>query len=120
MRAAGNLAGVEFIAPPKGMHYETAEAWKTIISESGYFFTKDAMRFFSCRVAWDTLTKITQEQYGFITSEQNALLYEATHPRRYTVRTWTLEAGTESLSQYQEFATLKDAKKYLLNAGWEK
>lgn len=120
MRAAGNLAGVEFIAPP--MYHYAGQQWEEIISESGYFFTKSAMRFFSCRIAWDSLTRITQELYGFITSEQHnpppGPWDMASGPRLYTVRGWAKESGVIELSEFQQFATLKQARHYLLNAGF--
>lgn len=111
MRPAGNLAGVEFIAPPM-YHYERQQ-WEEIISESGYFFSKGAMRFFGSRIAWDSLTRITQELFGFITSEQNE-----TRPRLYTVKGWTKESGVIDLSDFQQFATMKQARHYLLRAGF--
>jgi hypothetical protein len=120
MRAASNLAGVEFIAPPRYLNESIRNLWAEIITESGYFFTRDAMRFFSSRVVWDSLTHITQDTYGFITSEQNQFLYFEPEPRRYTVRKWTKENGIRSLSEFQEFETLKAAKHYLTNAGWDR
>lgn len=109
MRAQGNLAGVEFINPPIYHHYW--EEWREIITESGYFFTKSAMRYFSSRVSWDTLTP-TAEGYAFVTSEQH--YYNGKQePRRYTVRWWSREKGVRSSGDFQEFETLKEAKKAL-------
>jgi hypothetical protein len=105
MRAAGNLAGVEFIAPP--IYDRNAEQWREIITESGYFFTKSAMRFFSSRVLWDTLTN-SGNAWLFITSEQND-----TKPRRYTLRAWTKETGTDTLGEFQEHATATAARRAL-------
>ena len=110
MRAQGNLAGVEFINPPLYHHYW--EEWREIITESGYFFTKSAMRYFSSRVSWDTLTP-TAEGYGFVTSEQPPEYGGSQEPRRYTVREWDRHNGVLSSSDFQEFDTLKEAKKFL-------
>jgi hypothetical protein len=115
MRPAGNLAGVEFIHPP--MYHNQTELWKEIISESGYFFTKSAMQWFGSRVAWDTLTAITHELYGFITSEQDSGgAWEG--QRRYTVRGWTKESGVFELSEWGDFETLKGARHYLTRDGF--
>lgn len=115
MRASGNLAGVEFIAPPK--HHRHRTEWEEIITESGYFFTKSVMRFFGCRVAWDSLTKIDQETFGFITSEQDSVGAWGGQ-RRYTVRKWDKENGTNHLSQFGEFDTMAQAKTYLIRGGF--
>lgn len=115
MRAAGNLAGVEFIHPPR-YHHATDE-WKEIITESGYFFTKDAMKWFGSKVAWDSLTKIDAETYGFITSEQDSGgAWDG--ERRYTVRKWERDSGTLPLSEFGEFDTLKEAKTWLTRGGF--
>ena len=119
MRPAGNLAGVEFIHPPR--YHNQTELWKEIISESGYYFTKEAMRYFGSRVAWDTLTGITQELYGFVTSEQDQNPYGQSAwegQRRYTVHGWTKEYGVLPLSEFGEFETLKQARHYLANNGF--
>jgi hypothetical protein len=85
MRAAGNLAGVEFIAPP--IYDRNAEQWREIITESGYFFTG----------AW-----------LFITSER----YDS-EPRRYTLHTWTKDGGIDTLGDFQEHATATAARRAL-------
>ena len=111
MRALNNLAGVSFIHPPQ--YHCFSDKWREVITESGYFFTKDAMSFFSSRITWDSLTQIESDTYGFITSEQRE-----SEPRAYTVRLWTPELGVKTGSKFQEFATLGGAKKYLSNAGF--
>ena len=113
MRTTGNLAGVEFLAPPK-MNYDTAEIWREIISESGYWFTKSAMQFFNSKVNWNTLTKISETEYGFITSESAP--FEGV--RRYTARYWRKDCGVLHLSEWGEFDTLREARFYLLNGGF--
>ena len=112
MRASGNLAGVSFIDAP--IYHRDRDQWREIISNSGYFFTADAMRFFSSRVAWDSLTAY-RDGYAFITSEQHQSLYSEWEPRKYTVRYWNPTDGALPLSEFQEFATLAQAKKYLNN-----
>ncbi len=107
MRAAGNLAGVEFLAVPWNTYSDSRETWAEIITESGYFFTRSAMRFFDSRVAWDTLTK-HGDGYLFITSEKPEW-----DSRRYTVRFWTMDNGTNPAGESCEFATLAAAKKHL-------
>lgn len=109
MRPAGNLAGVEFIDAPQYLRHEVRETWRTIISESGYFFTRAAMRFFDSRVAWETLSNYA-DGYAFITSEQDTM---SSTPRVYTVRAWSETDGVNRLSELGEFATIDQAKRYL-------
>jgi len=90
MRAAGNLAGVTFISPPPG-HRDQVQ-WQKIITESGYFFTADAMRWFSSRILWDTLRQVG-EAFLFVTSEQDTY---SPQPRSYTVRVWTMANGVDT------------------------
>lgn len=113
MRAIGNLAGVEFIAVPTYLNYNTQEVWKKIITESAYFFTRDAMKFFGSRVLWETLTK-SPNGYYFITSEQHSNPYFGiSEPRRYTLREWTEENGTDTVGDFQEFTNIDQAKRAL-------
>jgi hypothetical protein len=113
MKAAGNLAGVEFIAPPLNLDYELREIWKEIITESGYFFTKTAMHFFASRVIWDTLTKFDQETYGFITSERDTSGNAWDGNRRYTVRYWAPLEGLNDLTEFGAYDNLSGARYYL-------
>lgn len=115
MRITGNLSGVSFISPPRNMNHETTLKWEDIITESGHFFTERTMRFWNSRVAWNTLTAISQTEFGFITSEQQD--YQS--PRTYSARVWTLLNGVDSISEFGEFDNLKSAKHYLKNAGFE-
>lgn len=112
MRTTGNLAGVEFIAPP--LYHPHQELWREIISESAYWFTKDTMRFFASRVSWDTLTQISGTEYGFVSSESAP--FEGV--RRYTARYWRKDCGVQPLSEFGEFDTLRQARFYLLNGGF--
>ena len=112
MRTTGNLAGVEFIAPP--LYHPHQELWREIISESAYWFTKDTMRFFSSRVSWDTLTPISVTECGFISSESAP--FEGV--RRYTARYWRKDCGVQPLSEFGEFDTLRQARFYLANGGF--
>jgi len=113
MRATGNLAGVEFIAPPQ-MNYDTRKQWREIITESGYWFTKDTMKFLDSRMNWNTLTKISETEWGFITSESAPFEGE----RQYTARYWRKDCGVLHLSEFGEFDTLREARFYLLNGGF--
>lgn len=115
MRPAGNLAGIEFLAPP--LFHHAFDEWREIISESGYFFTKGAGRWFGSKVSWDSLTKIDAETYGFVTSEQCDFgAWDG--QRRYTVRKWTKEHGVNALSEYGQFDNLKEARTWLTRGGF--
>lgn len=110
MRPAGNLAGVSFIDAP--LYHPRRDEWREIISNSGYFFTVSTMKYFSCRVAWDSLTAYTDE-YAFITSEQDSAgAWDG--QRRYTVRTWDAQNGVQG-KDFGEFDTLREAKRALAN-----
>ena len=107
MRATGNLAGVSFISPPRGHRDEMQ--WQQIITESGYFFTVAAMRWFSSRILWDTLAPIGDD-YSFVTSEQDTYTNQ---PRTYTVRVWTMATGVDKISGFGEHASRAAALKAL-------
>lgn len=111
MRAAGNLAGVEFIAPPR-YHHQT-DQWKTIITESGYWFTNDSMRYFATRVSWDSLTKAGPDRYLFISSERDTSSYGPAAwdgQRRYSLRQWTIEFGVSEIGEFGQYEILNAAK----------
>jgi hypothetical protein len=115
MRPAGNLAGVEFLAPP--LYDTNAPLWSYIISNSGYFFTKSAARWFSSRISWSSLTLNGGGQL-FITSEQDS--YAAWNgERRYTVRSWNNETGVDTVGEFGGYDTMSKAraelKKHLTN-----
>ena len=121
MRASGNLAGMEFIAPP--MYHKHAETWREIITESGYCFEKSAMRYFDSRVIWNSLIKLNQTDYLFITSERDTYgdPYQRAYQgaRRYSVRKWNPAAGVDTVSEFMQFDTLAAARKWATSAGWE-
>ena len=111
MRPAGNLAGVEFIAPPwQNKYWDT---WIDVISESGYWFTKGAFSYFATRISWDSLTKAGPDTYLFISSEQDVNNYGSAAwdgQRRYSVRTWNKAAGVDTIGEFGQHATLSAAK----------
>jgi hypothetical protein len=107
MRATGNLAGETFIGPPRG-HRDQLQ-WQQIITESGYFFTANALRGFSSRILWDTLAPI-DEAFLFVTSEEDTYTPQ---PRAYTVRVWTMAGGVFNLGGFSEHATRAAAIKAL-------
>lgn len=112
MKANGNLAGVEFVTAPR--FHRDAETWATIITESGYWFTKAAMAYFGSRVAWDSLTP-TADGYLFISSERdNGGAWDGV--RRYTVRAWNMDNGVLAASEFGQFDTMAQAKRYLAGA----
>ena len=79
------------------------------------FFTPDAMRFFRATV----MTK-TYGKYGnvFITSEKLVSPYHPDEPRKYTVRYIDpLTGDIDTLSVFQQFATLAEARRYAEKIG---
>ena len=107
MRATGNLAGETFIGPPRG-HRDQVQ-WQQIITESGYFFTANALRGFSSRILWDTLAPIG-EAYLFVSSEEDTY---TTQPRAYTVRVWTMDGGVDNIGGFGGHTTRAAALKAL-------
>lgn len=107
MRPAGNLAGVEFLAPPP---YDTnARLWEEIISNSGYFFTRAAGGFFYSRISWNSLTR-THGGALFISSEQDKGGLAWSGQRRYTLRAWSMANGVDTLGEFGEYETLAKAR----------
>ncbi len=97
----------EIITAPRAFAYSTA--WPAILSNSGYFFSKGAMRFFNSRILWATLSP-TAEGFAFITSEQ----FDHNSPRLYTVREWRVSTSSiEELSDFQQFETRAQAVAHL-------
>jgi len=107
MRPAGNLAGVEFAHPPR--YHNQTDAWKLIISESGYFFTRDAMGFFNSAVAWNSLTAIG-DGYLFVTSERDTYGTAWGGEKRYTLRAWNIDTGVNTIGDFGDYGTLNAAK----------
>jgi hypothetical protein len=107
MRATGNLAGVTFLSPPR--YHRDQEQWQQIITESGYFFTVDAMRWFSSRILWDTLAPIGND-YLFVSSEQDTY---TSQPRAYSVRVWTMDGGVDTIGALGGHTTRAAALKAL-------
>ena len=74
---------------------------KALNKAQGYnFFSPDTMRFFDTVLADDVFGGCV-----FVTSEQNG--YE--NPRLYTIRAIRANGRIETLSEFQEFETLKQA-----------
>jgi hypothetical protein len=112
---------MKFIAPP--LYHKHAEIWREIITESGYFFEQSSIRYFGSRIVWNSLIKLNQTDYLFITSEQDksGQPYSRAYggQRRYTVRKWNTAQGVNDLSEFCEFETLAAARKWATSAGWE-
>lgn len=106
MRPAGNLAGVEFLAPP--LYDANGPLWSYIISNSGYFFTKSAARYFNSRIVWSSLTATGNGEL-FITSEQDSN-GAWNCQRRYTVQSWNDKTGVNTLGEFGEYETLSKAR----------
>lgn len=88
------------ITPPRSYRFT---AWGNIIETSGYFFSRETMRFFQSRISWASLTPVG-EGYLFVTSEQSP--YGA---RAYTLRKWA-NGQVDTLGEFQAFTTLGEAK----------
>ena len=73
-----------------------------------YFFTPDSMRFFRSKFATVLHGKSPANWNIFITSEQ----FDSRSPRLYTVRQMLMNGSTKHLSAFQQFSTLKQARKF--------
>ena len=75
----------------------------------GYdFFAPDATRFFRSKFATVLHGKSPANWNIFITSEQ----FDSRSPRLYTVRQMLMDGSTQHLSAFQQFSTLKQARKF--------
>lgn len=81
-----------------------------------YYFSRDAMQFFSSRVS-DRAYKVGTKAY-FITSEKNKHSIRGGHtdanPRKWSIRVIDLITGrVNTVGQFQEFNSKREAKKQL-------
>ncbi len=90
------------------------DEWTYIVENSGYWFTRSAMSFFSSRVLWQTLTPIPFG-YAFITSEQNNMPYMPYMPRLYSVRTFC-DGQIETIGEFQQHASRAEAIRAMRSA----
>jgi hypothetical protein len=75
-----------------------------------YFFSPDTMRWFNSKV-YDDIYQI-KEGVCFITSERDDYL-DRQPTRLYTVRIMRLNGRIDSLSEFQQFNTLKQARAFV-------
>lgn len=78
-----------------------------------HFFDKDTMKFFSSRLS-ELCWKIEQEIY-FITSEADqSYIKHSGSKRAFTVRKCSLNGNIETVGKFQEFSTVKEARKKIM------
>jgi hypothetical protein len=75
-----------------------------------YFFSPDTMRWFNSKV-YDDIYQV-KEGVCFITSERDDYL-DRQPTRLYTVRIMRLNGRIDSLSEFQQFNTLKQARAFV-------
>lgn len=95
--------------------FSTIEEVKGLDAALGhYFFSPSTMRFFCSRV-YDDVLQIPGSGVAFITSEQFKTYYPnySVEPRMYTVRMMTLDGKIEELSDFQEFKSLSQARRFM-------
>jgi len=89
--------------------YNTLADVRNANRQAGYhFFDADTLRFFRGRI----IGQLVAGRY-FITSEQFVAPYEAPAPRRYTIRYANDDATIDTVGDFQQYATLADARKAL-------
>lgn len=75
-----------------------------------HFFDNDTIRFFSSRIS-DLCWKVKEDIY-FITSEQDKSNFKHSGSiRGYTIRKCTLSGDIQTISKFQEYGSLYDARK---------
>jgi hypothetical protein len=93
-------------------HRETIapRAWRNVDeirrAHDGHWFDADTMRFFSTRLGSDVIGG----RY-FITSERNETPGYPSGPRRYTIREAFADASIDTVGDFQEYATRKQAER---------
>lgn len=87
--------------------FKTISEVKKANKEIGqFFFEKTTMRFFNSRIE----SGILKGRF-FITSER----FNEDAPRLFTLREVKPDGKVETLGEFQEFATIQEAKEYLKN-----
>ena len=87
--------------------------------KGGHFFDKDTMRFFSSRISelmWQVgeVSKYQTNPIYFITSEQDkGGVQHSGSVRAFTIRTIDADGDVTSVSEFQEYATLNEARREL-------
>lgn len=92
---------LDTIRPPRNLDYGTRQQWHDIIAGSGYWFTRDTMRFFQSRILWKTLTA-TRFGHAFISSEGCP---EWGIARAYTVREYQAGNGVTTIGEQGGYRT---------------
>lgn len=94
--------------------------WQGIIDAevSGHWFDQDAMSFFKSRILWSSLDfSFALDTAFFISSEDTSNPYFGEKPeRRYTLRSWNGRDGVETVGEFKQFATSREAYKALRQA----
>jgi hypothetical protein len=84
--------------------------WVNLIeSHQGHWFDKDTINFFGSRILWGSLTLVAGRPWLFITSEHN---WDRTQ-RLYSVRSITNDGEVDTVGEFQNFETLREAKRFL-------
>jgi hypothetical protein len=76
-----------------------------------YFFSPDTMRWFNSKV-YDDIYQVENQGVCFITSERDDYL-DRQPTRLYTVRIMRLNGRIDSLSEFQQFRTLAQARAFI-------
>ena len=91
------------------MKFNGIEDIKRYNAETGhYFFSADTMRFFRSRVSGETFGANGEL---FITSDKNEGPGYS-FPRRYTVRAIRDDGSVDTMSEFQQFTTLAQARAF--------
>ena len=76
-----------------------------------YFFSPDTMRWFNSKV-YDDIYQVENQGVAFITSERDSYL-DRQPTKLYTVRIMRLNGQIDSLSEFQQFRTLAQARAFI-------
>lgn len=73
----------------------------------GHFFSAGATRFFSSHYSQIAYYQPQTDCYFFVSSEQ----FDSKTPRRYTVRRLNLSGGVDTIGDFQQYETSRQAHK---------
>lgn len=92
------VAKADRVAVPSSYRFGS---WPSVVERGGHFFDRAAMRFFSSRICWGTLTahQGTNGGFLFVTSEESPY-----GPRSYSLRVVRESGDVDTLGDFGGYA----------------
>lgn len=92
--------------PQKFQFRDMADVKAANAAIGGHWFERSTMRFFNTRIESKLMTRGSSGRQVFITSER----CDETTPRKYTVREALTDGSIDTVGEFQQHATLQDAR----------